>query len=70
MTGVAMKPCPFCGGTDELEPDECYGKTADGIPVWNSGCESCGACGPQRFSVDEAVNAWNARTTDGDNHAA
>ena len=59
-----MKPCPFCGETEDLEfqtqtPDR------EGIPT-NVTCGFCGACGPWVYAVSmddhkKAEEEWNNR---------
>lgn len=61
-----IKPCPFCGTTEDEGFDE--GKylrvgahpnpRADTI-TWQVYCDACGAMGPERPSRELAASAWN-----------
>ena len=52
-----LKPCPFCGGSDqlsiELEPI-----------TWAGYCDNCCSYGPQEITKERAIDAWNQRTPD------
>jgi len=52
--GYVLKPCPFCGSV-EIER-----ALRMGWPV-QTGCKSCGACGPFKLTGCEADTAWNER---------
>ena len=53
-----LKPCPFCGSKDDLLiNDEDYE-----VFVF---CWSCEARGPEMFSKNDAIEAWNRRADDG-----
>lgn len=47
---VALKACPFCGGTRTIVTEG-----------WDVGCNSCGALGPDGDDEAEAIAAWNQR---------
>ena len=48
-----LKPCPFCGGTDQRVK-------SSGRWGWFVSCRCC-AVGPSTASREEAVEAWNKR---------
>ncbi len=55
---IKLEPCPFCGGeadTNELmtQPKRQYYLSCMSV--------GCGAEGPMRYSLEEAVEAWNRR---------
>ncbi len=53
-----LKPCPFCGGEGKLYvfPDHIMTK-------YNVQCLGCGASGRYSNSKNDAVYAWNYRTS-------
>ena len=55
MTETNLKPCPFCGGKDDLECDD-YG-----IHAVCTKCCSCTGCFQTR---EEVLNSWNSRPTE------
>lgn len=55
MNEAELKPCPFCGSKD-VTVYELY-------PSSYARCRVCGAEGSLRDSHDEAVAAWNRRTS-------
>jgi Lar family restriction alleviation protein len=57
--GPLLKPCPFCGSDDLYfnMVNHCRVKhLADEIR-----CASCDAAGGERYTPDEAIEAWNMR---------
>lgn len=52
-----LKPCPFPHDDDLPAPETIRHKTAR---YWYVACE-CGATGPARSTVEEAIAAWNRR---------
>lgn len=57
-----LKPCPFCGGED-IDGDFVIGHQGGDItkPLVASGCWNCSACGPDKPTKQEAIEAWNKR---------
>ena len=59
---TSVMPCLFCGNTEAQEM--CYVKRDLPNNDWNLttffrvGC-SCGACGPEGFTKEEAVKLWD-----------
>ena len=53
----ALKPCPFCGNSEI----ESYGSTKHSF--WFE-CNSCGAAGPLKDTLETATTAWNNRALD------
>lgn len=51
----ALKPCPFCGETEDFET-----KTASGGGCVQ--CQSCAAEGPWMAYSNEAAGRWNKRS--------
>jgi Lar family restriction alleviation protein len=51
-----MKHCPFCGGTARAA-------VTHPAPLYAGICEWCGARGPDRESIVEAIAAWDNRFT-------
>lgn len=59
---VELLPCPFCGASQDdfggMVPEAfCRGAT-----TFAHECGGCGAIGPFRGTMEEAITAWNART--------
>ena len=53
--------CPFCGCTS-ISPGEVIGERDDGSRYCQTGCNNCGALGPESEPTDEAADAcWNHR---------
>ena len=54
MSEYKIRPCPFCGKTDQKVK-----------PVWKYyyfvACLNCKAAGPVRKEEEEAIAAWNER---------
>lgn len=50
-----LKPCPFCGGEQVT--------TKKGKYMWWCKCEKCNAESGVRSKKEEAIEAWNRRTT-------
>lgn len=60
MSDDAVKPCPFCGGTD-IRMDESFGTDSWSFGRW---CHACGSIGPISESAEQALAAWNRRADD------
>lgn len=62
-----LKPCPFCGESNQNNLDYQYGtEDREGTPI-NVVCMGCGACGPWIYGTTaedtyDADTAWNRRT--------
>ena len=56
MGELELKPCPFCGGTEQRVK-------SSGRWGWFVSCRCC-AVGPSATSKDEAIAAWNNRADD------
>ncbi|MGH8226696.1 MAG: hypothetical protein ACREU3_02135 [Steroidobacteraceae bacterium] len=62
--GPMPRDCPFCGPTTQvliaivIHPEQCGPGEK---PVYQCGCEGCGASGPRAHSDREAVRRWNRR---------
>ncbi|WP_020594151.1 Lar family restriction alleviation protein [Kiloniella laminariae] len=54
-----LKPCPFCGGEEELMIDELDMSSNAGTVM----CMTCYAVSPDEDDWNNAVAAWNARTS-------
>ena len=73
--GSALKPCPFCGGTELLQTDKMVNEVPDmeagdnneAMPPmieaeeWFVVCGMCSAMGPLSPSACAAQAAWNRR---------
>ena len=68
---ISMKPCPFCGATENGDDPLVDGMNLDGTVIWVC-CLDCGAAGPPvDYVVDEttsvitswpkAIEEWNRR---------
>lgn len=57
-----LKPCPFCGASEE-NMAVWAGDPLDGIPgmIYQISCYRCGCDGPPSSSKRSAVTIWNAR---------
>lgn len=56
---LALRPCPFCGGSAEL--------VDGGGGAWRAvECGTCGARGRRAADVADAARAWNIREADRD----
>ena len=61
MTDEYLKPCPFCGETEEIKEDGAgILGTSEGFSNWVV-CETCGGCGPVLDDNAQAAEAWNRR---------
>lgn len=60
MTGVELKPCPFCGENPSLMEGSKTG--VSGYRVWVH-CQNkeCGVYGPELDNVRHVVKRWNTR---------
>ena len=56
MNEKTLLPCPFCGGAAEIR---CFDESMD---LWSAECDSCQVA-RLGDSKQEAVTAWNTRTT-------
>ena len=54
---VELRPCPFCGRTDALDPNDNFG----GERPYAVCCDSCEFVGPEAVTKAEAVEKWNTR---------
>jgi len=63
-----LKPCPFCGATDEefqLQPYQMH--NLGGEPTdWAVECANCAAFGPTALTSEASATAWNTRASDAD----
>lgn len=59
MSEDRLRPCPFCGGDDELALSE------PPLP-WFVICGACGVEGPYADKRKHAIAAWNTRAQKGD----
>lgn len=60
-SNIELRTCPFCGELDfELVR---YGP-ANRMPVYGVYCDTCGAEGPTRLTISEALTMWNVRSED------
>lgn len=50
---IKYKPCPFCGGTDIIGPDE--------SGFWGPYCSTCHAVGPSVRITAKHRTDWNTR---------
>lgn len=55
-----LKPCPHCGKSNGAVEDI---ETTQGLK-WYVFCYTCGATGGYKFTLDEAIEAWNTRASD------
>ncbi len=63
MSALELKPCPFCGKTGQIAPDE-IGSGGQHVPPYHAGCLRGAGCGIA-FTADdpdEAIAEWNRRT--------
>lgn len=70
-----LKPCPFCGGTAQVytyvEEQAIYDKHTLGFldteerTVYGAGCPECGCIVAEKYSEEQAVEAWNRRANNG-----
>jgi hypothetical protein len=56
-----MKPCPFCGETDDFEPVEVALDFDCETWNWHTRCSFCGALGPECGTKAIANDAWDER---------
>lgn len=55
-----MRPCPFCGGTKDLESYQVTPGWTN--PYWRIGCAGCGCWFEiAGWTEDDAIAAWNTR---------
>jgi len=63
-----LKPCPFCGATDEefqLQPYQMH--NLGGEPTdWAVECANCAAFGPTALTSEASATAWNTRASHAD----
>lgn len=61
LNEAGLKPCPFCGVPPFHEVQNGNNTPFGQVQfVW---CEKCDACGPERYSEAEAIEAWNRRAS-------
>lgn len=62
-----LKPCPFCRGEAEIWIEYIkYGSRKYGYDEMNAyhcGCKKCGISMRSGWSEEDAIEAWNRRTT-------
>jgi Lar family restriction alleviation protein len=60
---VTLKPCPFCGSDEALNPREhmSHPTQLTGGEPYSFGCDICGASSGTYTTPELAVNAWNRR---------
>lgn len=58
MSKSKLRPCPFCGGVEDLDIDT--GNDATG-KYWAVSCCDCGAYSGSRHQRREAIATWNTR---------
>ena len=61
-----LKPCPFCGGSDNYPARLIMQEVAWASPVYSIECENCGALGGVDSNEEAAIKAWNTRTGEDD----
>lgn len=66
---TVLAACPFCGSGDvQMHPNDIAKRgvnmACDGFQVQYAHCDNCGAEGPQGFTSQEAIAAWNRRASD------
>ena len=54
-----LKPCPFCGSTNI----DCSNYSGSYNKAWFVQCDECCAMFPMFDTKEEAIEAWNTRTT-------
>jgi len=63
VEGVALLPCPFCGGDGAIESQPSYSQAANTHERHRGWCDECGY-GLEWHSYEaDAIDAWNTRTT-------
>ena len=56
-----LKPCPFCGGESFARPNlPTYGCEV----MYYAGCGRCLVRTPLRWTMEQAIKAWNRRSED------
>lgn len=61
---MELKPCPFCGCVDTLDPNDQFGgQKPYAVCCWGTddGKDGCGYMGPEAVTKGEAITAWNRR---------
>jgi Lar family restriction alleviation protein len=62
---VELKPCPFCGRTDTLDPNDNFGGDRPYAVVCgledSQEREACNYVGPEGATKAEAIAKWNTR---------
>ena len=65
---AALLPCPFCGSTEDAPLEEVVHVSMSEHdwrnPSWTVQCDNCTATMGSSDTEEEAIDAWNTRTTD------
>ena len=62
MSGVGLKPCPFCGGAKVATYED------DEIGAWFAQCRSHCDASVSGTTEHRAITAWNTRTHERTDH--
>ncbi len=62
VEGVALSPCPFCGGKADIESQPSYSQAANTHERHRGWCDECGFGLEWHSYKPDAVAAWNKRT--------
>lgn len=60
MNKKTIKPCPFCEEQKQLYVEEF--NVVEDLVKFDVFCPNCGACGPQKYSEQQAIDARNKRS--------
>lgn len=63
VEGVALLPCPFCGGKGDIESQPSYDQAAATYQRHRGWCDQCGFGLDWHSYEPDAITAWNTRTT-------
>ena len=65
MCRIKLLDCPFCGGKAHIGITY---KDRISQTLYGAECEECHACIGVFYTQDDAIRAWNRRTTDAKKH--